>query len=113
MKKVTTGSAMIAGSVIGKFLTPSLALAAAAAAVVLLPSSRAIADQLVDLSDPGTTSGKIDAVIGGTALFTRVSNIPTGTGVFDPFLTIDNSPIEQGYNTTTDNTALPLDDLRN
>ena len=102
---------MIAGRVIGKFLTPSLALAAAA--VVLLPTSRAMADQFVDLSDPGTTSGKIDAVVGGTALFTRVSNIPTGTGVFDPFLTIDNTPIEQGYNTSADNLALPLDDLRN
>jgi hypothetical protein len=41
------------------------------------------------------TTGMIDDVI-----FTRVNNQPTGTGVFNPFLTLQNSPIEQGYNTS-------------
>src|SRR5437867_218980 len=89
MKKVTQRSPMTAGSVIGKLLTPSLALAAAA---VLLPTSGAMATQ-VDLTVD--SSGTI-----GDANFVRADTIPAGTGVFQPFLTLQNSPIEQGYNTS-------------
>jgi len=28
---------------------------------------------------------------------------PTGTGVYDPFLTVQNSPWEQGYNSSVGN----------
>jgi len=80
---------MTAGSVIGKLLTPSLALAAAA---VLLPTSGAMATQ-VDLTVD--SSGTI-----GDANFVRADTLPAGTGVFKPFLTLQNSPIEQGYNTS-------------
>jgi hypothetical protein len=34
------------------------------------------------------------------ALFSTTDIQPTGTGVFDPFLTIQNTPTEQGYNSS-------------
>ncbi len=37
------------------------------------------------------------------ALFATTDQQPTGTGVFDPFLTIQNSPWEQGYNSGSGN----------
>jgi hypothetical protein len=92
----------------GKIATPRQALITmAAAAALLLPTSKAVGGEL-DLSTTEPVSGSI-----GAALFSTVNNIPTGTGVFDPFLTIQspgNQPIEQGYNTSG---GLPLDDLRN
>src|SRR5438067_13742854 len=39
----------------------------------------------------------------GGAYFATTDIQPTGTGVFDPFLTIQNSPMEQGYNSSTGN----------
>lgn len=47
----------------------------------------------IDLTS--TTTGTI-----GDVVFTRVDTQPTGTGVFKPFLTLQNSPTEQGYNTS-------------
>ncbi len=98
------------------------------AAAIVLPTAGALAGDFVDLSETGSASGDITAaysiVPGGSVLhFERANSQPTGTGVFDPFLTLDskspdkqastgNSNLEQGYNTTTDNTTLPLDDLR-
>lgn len=35
------------------------------------------------------------------ASFATTSQQPTGTGVFNPFLTVQNSPWEQGYNSST------------
>jgi hypothetical protein len=37
------------------------------------------------------------------ALFETNNDHPTGTGVYDPFLTVQNSPWEQGYNSGTGN----------
>ena len=37
------------------------------------------------------------------ALFQTNADHPTGTGVYDPFLTVQNSPWEQGYNSSTGN----------
>ncbi|TMQ01300.1 MAG: hypothetical protein E6L09_03930 [Verrucomicrobia bacterium] len=77
-----------------------------AVVAAFLPTSKALGGEL-DLST--ATSGSI-----GDALFSVVDNHPTGTGVFDPFLTVQspgNQPIEQGYNTS--GRPLPLDDLRN
>src|SRR5947207_5090688 len=39
----------------------------------------------------------------GGAFFSTTDIQPTGTGVFDPFLTIQASPTEQGYNSSTGN----------
>jgi hypothetical protein len=62
----------------------SLALTGAASAAVL------------DLGTSG--SGTL-----GGAVFSTTDIQPTGTGVFDPFLTVQNTPWEQGYNGTNGN----------
>src|SRR4026207_2206832 len=82
------------------------------AAIVILPSVAAFANKL-DLSD-STTSGSLTGAVGGTAMFSEISTHPAGTGVFDPFLTINSkgsSKTEQGYN-TDGNTALYLNQQR-
>ena len=70
------------------------------AAIVILPSIAAFATEL-DLSG-SATSGSLTGAVGGTAIFSEISTHPAGTGVFDPFLTINspaNSKTEQGYST--------------
>jgi len=92
-------------------------LSALTVAFALIPASRPVANE-VDLSASGAASGTIAASIGGTAVFERANSQPTGTGVFQPFLTLDSNGqnslgdnhLEQGYNTS--NSTLPLDDLR-
>jgi hypothetical protein len=51
---------------------------------------------VVDLGSSG--SGTVNG-----ALFQTNNDHPTGTGVYDPFLTIQNTPWEQGYNSATGN----------
>ena len=51
---------------------------------------------LLDLGSSG--SGTL-----GGAYFSTTDIQPTGTGVFDPFLSIQNDPWEQGYNSSTGN----------
>ncbi|MFL6588968.1 MAG: hypothetical protein ACJ8M4_02215 [Chthoniobacterales bacterium] len=51
---------------------------------------------VVDLGSSG--SGTVNG-----AIFQTNNDHPTGTGVYDPFLTIQNSPWEQGYNSSTGN----------
>ena len=60
---------------------------------------------MVDLLQPNS-SGSVNTFY-GTAIFTTDTTQPTGTGVFDPFLTIQNNGIEQGYNSS--NSAAPFD----
>jgi len=82
------------------------------AAIVILPSIAAFATKL-DLSG-SATSGFLTGAVGGTAIFSETSTHPAGTGVFDPFLTINsqgNSKTEQGYN-TDGHTALYLNQQR-
>lgn len=74
----------------------------------------------VDLTDSGTSSGTIAADFGGIAIFERANTQSTGTGVFQPFFTLDSNGqtstgdkyLEQGYNTSAPSNSLPLDDLR-
>lgn len=82
------------------------------AAIVILPSIAAFATKL-DLSGLAT-DGQLTGAVGGTAIFSEISTHPAGTGVFDPFLTINsqgNSKTEQGYN-TDGHTALYLNQQR-
>src|SRR5438105_2607370 len=65
------------------------------AGVSLLIATNARAT-VVDLGSNG--SGEVNG-----ALFEVVGPQPTGTGVFDPFLTVQNDPWEQGYNSGTGN----------
>jgi hypothetical protein len=81
-------------------------------ACTLLPSVGLFAAEL-DLSGSATT-GTLTGDVGGTAVFSEIFNHPTGTGVFEPFLTINshgNSSIENGYN-TSGHDALYLDQQR-
>jgi len=62
-----------------------------------------------NLAVAGNTSVNVTGDVGGTAIFRDYFTQPAGTGVFDPFLTLErnaagkpptsNSNIEQGYNT--------------
>jgi len=105
------------GSAIGKLLTPTLALVAAA--TVLLTAYQATAGEFV-LDTPGdNVTVNVPGAVGGTAIFADHFEQPTGTGVFKPFLTLDsngqtstgNTAIESAYN--TDGAPLYLDELRN
>lgn len=76
-------------------LHPNLKHLIAACAIFALT---AVATQasVLDLGSSGT------GYLGG-AYFSTTDIQPTGTGVFDPFLTIQASPTEQGYNSGTGN----------
>jgi len=82
------------------------------AAIVILPSIAAFATEL-DLSG-SATDGSLAGAVGGTAIFSETSTHPAGTGVFNPFLTINsqgNNRTESGYN-TDGHTALYLNQQR-
>lgn len=72
-----------------------------------------------DLSPAGTQSLNVVGDVGGTAIISDFWSQPTGTGVFDPFLTLDangqtstgNKNIESAYNSDGHN-ALYLDGHR-
>src|SRR3954466_11107633 len=51
---------------------------------------------VLDLGSSG--SGSING-----AIFQTNNDHPTGTGVYNPFLTVQNSPWEQGYNSSVGN----------
>src|SRR5260370_41101136 len=53
---------------------------------------------VIGSSDSGTING---------AQFVFTTPQPTGTGVIQPFLRLENSPVEQGYNTSG---GTPFDD---
>ena len=81
----------------------SISLFAAVAAV--LPSLSAYGVEY-DLSAAGNTSVSVLGDVGGTAIFADFFTQPAGTGVFEPFLTIERDAsggnpvgIESGYNT--------------
>src|SRR6185436_5842404 len=71
-----------------------------AATAVLLPVSRATAQPTVDLATTYPGAGTIVGDVGGTAIYSTIVTLPAGTGVFDPFLTIQRKGVEQGYNTS-------------
>lgn len=73
---------------------PILKLVALCAAFVLTTTATQAA--VLDLGSSG------EGFLGG-AYFATTDIQPTGTGVVDPFLTIQNSPWEQGYNSSTGN----------
>ncbi|HZM86354.1 MAG TPA: VPDSG-CTERM sorting domain-containing protein [Blastocatellia bacterium] len=72
-----------------------------------------------DLTAPGNQQVNVLGDVGGTAIFADHFTQPAGTGVFEPFLTLDangqtstgNNRIESAYN-TDGFTALYLDQLR-
>lgn len=84
--------------------TSSLKVAALAWLAVLLPAS-AVATA-IDLTPAGSQSLLLTGAYGGTAIVADYWSQPTGTGVFQPFLTLDangqtstgSNRIEQAYN---------------
>ena len=103
MKQVTKVSPRAKRNALGRLLTPTLAIVAAATA--LLPTNNAIADE-VDLTAVGVDQTQVvTAALGGNGLVANFHTQPAGTGVFDPFLTVERDPnaaipgIERGYNT--------------
>jgi len=77
------------------------AITTLAVAAALVPLPRALALPTVDLTT--TTTGTIANQapnVGGTAIYSIIDTLPAGTGVFDPFLTIQNKGTEMGFNTS-------------
>jgi len=71
--------------------------------MLLLVASSAFAFPAIDL-----TAGQTDVLgVDGTIWSSNVTQ-PTGTGVYNPFLRVQNSPSEEGFN--TDAKSVPLDD---
>jgi hypothetical protein len=89
-----------------------------AVASIALVASTAIAQEY-DLTPRGSQSFDVPGDVGGTAVISDFWEQPTGTGVFDPFLSLDangqtsvgNNYVEQAYN-TDGFTALYLDEHR-
>ena len=103
MKQVTKVSLRAKKNAFTRLLTPTLAIVAAATA--LLPTNNAIAGE-VDLTAVGVDQTQVvTAALGGNGLVANFHTQPAGTGVFDPFLTVERDPnsatpgIERGYNT--------------
>lgn len=79
---------------------------AMAAIAAVIPVRTAVATEY-DLTPPGQNSVSIIGDVGGTAIFEDYFEQPTGTGVFQPFLTLDGNGqtstgtknVEQAYNT--------------
>ncbi|HYJ33139.1 MAG TPA: PEP-CTERM sorting domain-containing protein [Candidatus Binatia bacterium] len=64
------------------------------AAGLLLGASAAFAFPPIDLTTQDATATSADGTI-----WTQLSTDPTGTGVYNPFLRLHNSPTEEGLNT--------------
>jgi len=90
---------------IASLLTSRRVLPSLVAAVALLPGSKAAANEL-DFVTTYPNSGSFPAGTspgGAGAIYSTIDTLPTGTGVFDPFLTYQGSQatsIEQGFNTS-------------
>lgn len=81
----------------------------------MVASGSALATEL-DLTAPPDNTGvhALTGTVGGDALFGNFTSHPTGTGVYDPFLTLErqgNGNTEGAYN-TDGHTALYLDQQR-
>ena len=93
-------------------------LKATLAAAAAIPFSSTFG-MMYDLTPKGPQSLNIVGDVGGTAIVRDYFEQPTGTGVFDPFLTLDSNGqtstgskmIEQAYN-TDGHSALYLDEHR-
>jgi hypothetical protein len=116
MKQIAKTNSIARRSGIGRLLTPTMA--AVAAAATILPTTNILAGE-VDLTAVGVdTTLTVPADFGGDGLVANYHTQPAGTGVFDPFLTLERNAsggnpagIESAYN-TDGHTALYLDQQR-
>jgi len=81
---------------------PLLSTAALAAGILSFSLGAAANATIVDLTTGAGASGAV-----GDALFFATDQQPAGTGFIDPFLRVQASPTEQGYNTDG---GFPFDD---
>jgi len=72
---------------------------------LLLVASSAFAFPAIDLTAGQTNVSGVD----GTIWSSNITQ-PTGTGVYNPFLRLQNSPTEEGFNTDFGTPLPPLDD---
>jgi hypothetical protein len=82
-------------------VTSLSALLIAAGALLFATGARATVVDLIN-GDSGTITNAY-----GTAIFQFTQPQPTGTGIIQPFLRVQNDPSEQGYNTSG---GTPFDD---
>jgi hypothetical protein len=94
MKKLNKTGPMRLRRVIGNLLTQRRIIPILAVAAGLLPASTAFGVPL-DLTTTPPASGTING-----AIYSTIDNHPTGTGVFDPFLTYQAKGVEEGFNTS-------------
>jgi hypothetical protein len=66
-------------------------------ATLLLGASAALAFPPIDLTTSGATYTSTDGTV-----WTQLVNSPTGTGVYDPFVRLQASGVEEGMNTSGD-----------
>ncbi len=74
---------------------------------LVLTHASAQAKVILDISQSTTTTLSDTGVVGGTFIVTNMPMQPTGTGNFDPFVRIQQTGQERGYNTSA---GFPLDD---
>jgi hypothetical protein len=112
MRKVKQGGLTRVAGATGKIATPSQAFAIlAVAAAVILPSSTVFGNEI------NLVTGTAGAVTGGSftggttppsasdgvapdSIYELIDTIPTGTGVFQPFLSYQKKGSEEGVNTS-------------
>src|SRR5438034_8520401 len=81
----------------GDLMKRAIQVLCVVAAAAVAPALNA---QVLDLTSPYPGSGSIVGANGVTAVYSTIDTHPSGTGVFDPFLTIQRKNTEEGYNTS-------------
>ena len=102
MKKFNKTGPMRLRRVIGNLLTQRRIIPILAVAAGLLPVSNAIGTE-INLVTPYPGSGSFASGTspgGAGAIYATIDSKPTGTGVFDPFLSYQAKGIEEGYNSS-------------
>ena len=103
MKKFRKTGLMSLRRVIGNLLTQRRIIPILAVAAGLLPASNAIGTE-INLVTPYPGSGSFPAGTspgGAGAIYSTIDSQPTGTGVFDPFLSYQANVVEEGFNTSS------------
>src|SRR2546426_7038765 len=114
MKKFRKKGPMSLRRLIGNLLTQRRIMPILAVAAGLLPAIGAYATE-VNLVTPYPGSGSFPGVVPGVpggdptfpgpggsgAIYSTIDSHPTGTGVFDPFLSYQAKAVEEGYNTSS------------
>ena len=102
MKKLNKTGPMRLRRIIGNLLSQRRIIPILAVAAGLLPASNAIGNE-INLVTPYPGSGSFASGTspgGDGAIYSTIDNKPTGTGVFQPFLSYQGKGVEEGFNTS-------------